>query len=85
MTSRHYRWQTRWTVDAAALEARHESGLVVRFTRAGPSLRAELVNRAETVAALTPKNGAHNAPRMVDRMEREAVQLMGEALGGQRS
>ena len=80
MTSRKYKWQTRWTVDAAALEARHECGLVVRFTRTGPALRPELVNRAETVAALTPKNGAHNAPLMVDRMEREAVQLMGRAL-----
>jgi hypothetical protein len=78
MTSKHYLWQKRWTIDAEAREARHESGLIVRFlSRPGhlPTAIGE-VNRAEIQAALEPKHG-HNAAAMIARMLREAAQLYG--------
>lgn len=82
MTSRHYRWQTRWRVDLAARTAAHDCGLIVRLvdTPRGPG--AEPVNAAAIELELAKTHGGHNAPRMVVRMLREARQLHAEALAG---
>ena len=79
MTSKHYRWQTRWTIDVAAREARHECGLVVRFSAipAGGSCvahSAQALNAEPVRAALAEKHG-HNATAMIERMLREALEL----------
>ena len=74
MTSKHYRWQTRWAVDKAAGTARHECGLVVRVS--GPGVPAAADNAPKILAALAVKHGGHNAPRMLERMLREAAELI---------
>lgn len=71
MTSKHYKWQTRWRVDRAAGLATHDSGLQVTFS----SGQAQAVNQAEALAALAVKNGPHNAPQMLKRLVREAADL----------
>lgn len=81
MTSKHYRWQTRWRVDLAASTAVHESGLQVRLVQTPRGPGAEALNAEATVQALAGKHG-HNAPAMVARMLREARQLHAEALAG---
>lgn len=74
MTSKHYRWQTRWQLDQAAGIARHESGLIVSFTAdSGGAGQAE--NAEATLAALAVKNGPHNAPNMLRRLLNEAAEL----------
>jgi len=77
MTGKHYGWQKRWTIDAVALTATHDSGLVVRITGTPP--RAEAVNLEELRPALTAKHGPHNVPPMVGRWLREAEKLHGAA------
>lgn len=73
MTSKHYGWQKRWTVNHAAGSARHEHGLVVLQDMAG---RRQVIG-AETVAeSLRPKHG-HNADAMVQRLIKEAGILLG--------
>lgn len=74
MTSKHYRWQTRWRVDHAAGKATHDSGLIVQFTGAAGS-PGQAVNEADTLAALAVKNGPHNAPQMLRRLLKEAEEL----------
>jgi hypothetical protein len=76
--SPRYRWQTRWTIDAAEHQARHESGLIVEFDRAPglPLPHGRASNGPAIEAALAEKHG-HNAPAMVQRMVREARQLYG--------
>ena len=81
MTSKHYRWQLKWALDLKSLEAKHECGFLVRFTRDGERLRMQPANKTQIIAELTVKNGGHNAPRMVERMVREAAELMSEAAG----
>ena len=66
--SKHYAWQSRWTLDRQAGTARHECGLTVNMGGGQP----RPINEAQTIAALTPKNG-HNAAAMVARMMREAA------------
>ena len=74
MTSKHYRWQTRWHIDLAAGRATHDSGLIVSFTAAsGPDGQAE--NADATLALLAVKNGPHNAPTMLRRLLKEAATL----------
>ena len=77
MTSRHYKWQTRWTLDIPAGIAVHDSGFIVAFSSGtvGQALNADAI-----LPALTAKNGGHNAPLMIDRMLREARQLHTEAM-----
>ncbi len=85
MTGKHYRWQARWQVDTAACEARHDSGLVMRFARAGDDAHAwngEPVNADETLRALLARHGPHNAPQMLARLAREAGEVYTEALRG---
>ena len=80
MTGKHYRWQTRWRVDRAAGEARHDSGLVVRFDAAGA---ARAVNADEVRAQLAVKHG-HNAPQMIARMLYEAALIYDSSSDGRR-
>lgn len=71
MTSRHYRWQTRWVIDTIQRTCTHQTtGLVVRMDH--PPV---LTNRAEVSAALTPVHGPHNVPRMLARLAWEALTL----------
>ena len=80
MTSKHYRWQTRWQIDASAREARHECGLVIAFNCApGDQVRpAGTARNADAIAAaLAPSKGAHNVPPMLARLMREASTLYG--------
>lgn len=74
MTSKHYRWQTRWQL-ADGL-ATHETGLRVRLAAGRPLAQ----NADEVHSALAPKHG-HNAAAMVQRLLREAAQLLGAAHG----
>lgn len=79
MTSKHYRWQTRWRIEPDARRAVHESGLVVAFDCAPgrlPRPRGQPLNAADIESALTPKHG-HNATTMIARMLREASELYG--------
>lgn len=76
MTSKHYRWQTRWQLDTAAGLATHESGLRVRLA-AGQAPQPE--NAAEVQAQLAQHHGGHNAPLMLARLLKEAGQLDGRA------
>lgn len=78
MTSKHYRWQTRWQLDPATGTATHECGLIVKFTAStGPDGQA--VNGPETLASLAVKNGPHNAPNMLRRLLKEAAELHNQA------
>lgn len=74
MTGKHYRWQTAWRLHAGAQlhTATHDSGLEVEFDTAG---RASARNAAQVLQTLAVRNGPHNAPRMVQRLIREAEQL----------
>lgn len=69
MTSKHYRWQTRWRV-AGGL-ATHETGLQVQLVHGQP----HAANAQAVQAALAPKHG-HNAAAMVQRLLREARTLL---------
>ena len=73
MTSKHYKWQTRWHVANGI--ATHDTGLVVSI--AGGQPRAN--NARQVIESLTPKHG-HNAPDMVARLLRAAGPLMASAL-----
>lgn len=66
-TSRHYRWQTRWTISAG--RATHETGVIVDL-RSG-----QIISGAEVLDALRAKHGGHNLPAVLDRMQREAAAL----------
>lgn len=77
MTSKHYRWQTRWRVDLDARRALHDSGLIVQFST--PEGRAHAVDDPELVARLTQQHGPHNIGPMLARWLREAGQLYREA------
>jgi hypothetical protein len=77
MTSKHYRWQTRWRIEPN--RAVHETGLVVAFDctpGAMPRPRGQPINAPDIQAALEPKHG-HNAATMIERMLREASELYG--------
>ncbi len=45
-------WRRRWTVDVPAREARHENGLVVRFTRDSQGWLGDAVAGVDTVNPL---------------------------------
>ncbi len=66
-STRHL-WQKRWTLDDSAGTATHDTGLICRHTPEG----AAADNGPEIVAALAVKNGAGNAPRMLQRLLDEA-------------
>jgi hypothetical protein len=82
MTSKKYLWQRQWSIDAGQRLAVHASGLRVPFTPAGDTGAAE--NAPQIQAALAVKNGPHNAPVMVRRLEREARQFVREHFDGRR-
>lgn len=75
MTSKHYKWQTSWVVDLGAATATHSGGLVVRFVAGG----GQAENADTILAALAAKNGPHNAPKMLQRLMREASEVYAEA------
>ncbi len=77
MTSKHYKWQTRWRHDTAAGAWVHECGLRVRCAPGG---QPQALNAPETLAALLPVHGGHNAPAMLARLQREAQQLAAQPL-----
>lgn len=71
MTSRHYKWQTRWVINATQRTCTHQpTGLVVRMDR--PPV---LINISDVAAALMPVHGHHNVPRMLTRLAWEALTL----------
>jgi hypothetical protein len=72
VTSKHYRWQTRWSVNAAAGTATHDTGIQVE-TRAGSVV---IVDPEAATQILAVKNGPHNAPIMLKRLAREAAQML---------
>lgn len=72
MTSKHYRWQARWRHDAAAGLWVHDTGLRVQPRPGAPPAA---LNATDTLAALVPTHGPHNAPAMLRRLLREAHQL----------
>jgi hypothetical protein len=77
MAGRHANWHKRWTVDAAAREARHESGLVVAFNcepHAGDAPRGAARNADQVEGELARTHGPHNAPAMLRRLIAEASQ-----------
>lgn len=76
MTSKHYKWQQRWRIDAGAQTAHHESGLLVRFSvpPGTDGARGLANNEHQVIETLQPKHG-HNAAAMVQRMLREAAEL----------
>jgi hypothetical protein len=77
MTSKHYKWQTRWQHHPdRGLWSHTDSGLEVLLDDAG---RPRALNAAEAQARLAVKNGPHNAPLMVERLLREATQLAAAA------
>lgn len=86
MTSRHYRWQTRWHVNLDTAQATHDSGLVVTLARAPPGARSVWEGRcaraalAAMLVQLEIKHGPHNAPKMLARLVREAETIYLEAL-----
>lgn len=67
--SPRYLWQKRWTLDDSAGTVTHDIGLVCRHTPEG----AAADNGSEIVAALAVKNGAGNAPIMLQRLIAEAA------------
>jgi len=71
------RWHRAWSVDLAAGTATHESGLVVRFTRAADDPAAwdgaaDAASAETVLAALVAEHGPHNAPLRLARLMREA-------------
>lgn len=73
MTSKHHKWQLRWQVDASAGLATHDSGLRVRFADHSPG---QPENADAVAAQLAAKHGLHNTPQMIERLLREADQLV---------
>ena len=71
MTSKHWKWQARWTVNLAARVAVHDSG--IRVNLAGP--RPTVEDYPAALAQLAATHGGHNAPRMLARMLREAAEV----------
>ena len=75
MTSKHYKWQTRWRIESGL--ATHDTGLRVRLVEEAPMME----NADEVAATLAPKHGPHNVPVMLQRMLREAGLLLGGSHG----
>ena len=73
--SPRYRWQTRWAVDLDAGTAEHVDGLRVRYITDRGQLRVEALNGLEILTELAPKHGGHNAPIMLQRLFKEALQM----------
>lgn len=78
MPSKNHGWHKRWRLDLPSLTATHETGFCVRYAVTGALVRAVPLNLDETLAALEPKHG-HNAPEMIRRMIKEALQLHNHA------
>jgi len=75
MTSRRYKWQTRWAFDPATRLAAHQDGLIVSLATGRPIAQ----NGPEYMAAMAPKHGGHNTPRMLERLLWEARELYTDA------
>lgn len=71
MTSKHYRWQTRWQVDHSSGTAQHDTGLMVRVVGGQPQ-----ANNAQQVQQQLAIKHGHNAAEMVRRLLKEAGQLL---------
>jgi hypothetical protein len=76
MTNKHYKWQHRWCIDAAAQTAHHDTGLLVRFSVPPGTIGARGLanNECQVIKSLEPKHG-HNAAAMVQRLLREAREI----------
>ncbi len=72
MGSKHSLWQAKWQLDQVEGVATHETGLIVRL-EAGIGIA---MNQAQTMKAIEPAHGAHNAAAMVQRLTREGEQLL---------
>jgi hypothetical protein len=80
-------WRRRWTVDLVALQARHDSGAVVRFEHGQDSVsgapgdpsglapRHAVIDRPALLERLTREHGQAAAVQMLQRIEREAVDV----------
>jgi hypothetical protein len=75
VTGKHYKWQTRWTVDPATGVCTHDSGLKVRVEPGGAG--AEALNWPEIERELAKKHG-HNAAAMGQRLLREAREVFND-------
>lgn len=71
MTSKHYGWQKRWTIDRQAGRAQHDTGLTVIVTGGDP----RAINALQVQQQLSVNHG-HNAPEMVRRLMKEVRILM---------
>lgn len=86
VAGKHKGWRQGWQVNLAAHTATHESGLVVHFGT--PPTDAVLFHRGSVMpdnlvavmGALEKKNGAHNAPIMLQRLGKESCEAWSEAL-----
>lgn len=73
MTSKHYKWQTRWRQVAERGTLLHDTGIECRVAPDGRA--STTLTQQEAEAVLAVKNGPHNAPAMLRRLLREAEQL----------
>lgn len=72
MVGKHYAWHKHWQVDLSACTATHDSGLVVRFTRAEDDPHAwdgSAVNAQEWFSGIKgtmpPQDAANHAARLL--------------------
>ena len=63
-------WQRRWTVDVNACEARHDSGLIVRFTKDAEGYNGTSPNAQEWFAQNPVERG-----NLIARLMREAGEV----------
>lgn len=82
MTGKHFNFHRRWTVDLATNTARHESGMVVKFTphpEGGWDGQPDPDNASATFAILSAQHGAGNAAAMLPRLMRESAEVFTRA------
>ena len=74
-------WRRRWTVDKAAMNATHDSGLVVQFRATDDGgYDGEIIAGMPELSRST--DVATSQAQRLARLLREAGEVMGEALGG---
>lgn len=77
MSSKHYKWQTRWQVDLATGVCTHDSGLRVQGTRTREHWSVAALNWPAVERALAAKHG-HNTAAMGRRLLGEALRLLND-------
>ena len=73
MTSKHYRWQTRWRIEGR--RAIHESGLVVEFDSDPGTRQIGIPANARKIESALRERHGHNARAMILRLVKEAERL----------